>query len=274
MKTTRLLPLCLVLGALAALPGCRYCVPGPILTRCESEKRILSEQCRAQLAEIENLTIHKRDTEDRLFRTERELALLQEEVGVDRSELATIRRERAELHEQFKGLAGGYGQLPPEVSRRLAGLSQRHTNLHFDPVTGISKLQTDILFDSGRAELKPGAERVIDELVEILKSPQADELKVMVAGHTDDQQIAKRPAREKFPNNFHLSTARAHAVADLMCRQGFPESRLAVAGFGSRQPIAPNVTYRDRQKNRRVEIFVLSRDVPVVGWTDSMTSLY
>ncbi len=108
----------------------------------------------------------------------------------------------------------------------------------------------------------------------MLNSPEASDLKVVVVGHTDSRQIAKRPARDQFPNNFHLSTARANAVADVMTQAGLSASRIGVAGFGDHQPIAPNATPRDRQKNRRVEIFVMSNDVPVVGWTDSMPSVY
>jgi chemotaxis protein MotB len=122
--------------------------------------------------------------------------------------------------------------------------------------------------------LKPGAEQLLDELVRVLRSPAAGDLKIMVAGHTDNQSIAGHDAREKYPNNFHLSTARALAVSDYMKRSGLPEQRLGVAGFGPYQPIAPNTTAQDRQKNRRVEIFVMAAEVPVVGWSESTPSVY
>ena len=101
----------------------------------------------------------------------------------------------------------------------------------------------------------------------VLRSPAAGDLKIMIAGHTDNQSIAGPQLREQYPNNFHLSTARALAVADRMKQAGLPEQRLGVAGFGPYQPIASNTTAQDRQKNRRVEIFVMASDVPVVGWT-------
>ena len=156
MKATRLLAACLVLGTLTVLPGC-LCAPATQLTACRSQNQVLGEQCRAQLAEIENLKTHSRNTEDRLIRAEEELALLEEQVGMDRKQLVNYQRERAELHDQFKGLANGQARLPPEVSEKLAELSDRYSSLQFDPVTGISKLDTDILFDSGQAELKSGA---------------------------------------------------------------------------------------------------------------------
>lgn len=273
MKATRLLPASLLLGTLIVFSGC-MCVPQSQLTASRLQNQALAEQCRAQLAEIENLKVHGRNTEDQLIRTEEELALLEEQVGLDGKQLANYRRERAELHQQFKGLTNGRARVPPEVSAQLAELSQRYPALQFDPATGISKLDTDVLFASGQAELRPGTEQMLGELVRVLKSPQAAEMKIMVVGHTDNQRIAKKPAREKFPNNFHLSTARALAVADQMRQKGLPEQRMAVAGFGPHQPIAPNATPKDRQKNRRVEIFVMNRDVPVVGWTDSIPSVY
>jgi len=277
MKAARLLPaylpMCLLVVACFSVSGCAL-VPQSRVAQYQSEIQVLSEQRKAHLAEIENLKIHSENLGDQLFRTEEELGLLQEELGLDRQQLANYQHERTELHEQFEGLAGGRARMPAAVSERLADLSERYPSLQFDPKSGISKLDTDILFPSGDTQVKPGAEQVLRELVDVLKLPEAADLKIMVVGHTDNQQIAKKPAREKFPNNFHLSASRALAVADLLQEQGLQERRIGVAGFGAHQPIAPNVTYQDRQKNRRVEIFVVNRDVPVVGWVDSIPSVY
>ena len=64
--------------------------------------------------------------------------------------------------------------------------------------------------------LKPGAKDVLAKLVAELRSPEGDGLKLVVVGHTDDRLIAKKPVREKFADNFRLSTARAHAVGDTL----------------------------------------------------------
>jgi outer membrane protein OmpA-like peptidoglycan-associated protein len=273
MTAARLLSVSLLLGVLTSLAGCAL-VPKTQLTECQLQGQALAEQCREQLAEIERLRDHSRKTEDRLIRTEEELALLEEQVGLDQRQLANYQRERAELHGQFLGLANGRAQVSSQVSDRMAELSRRCPNLQFDPATGISKLDTDVLFDTGRAELTPAAEQMLAELVRMLKSPEADGLKIMVAGHTDNRWIAAGTAQDEYSNNFRLSTARALAVADRLRQAGLPEHRMAVAGFGPHQPIAPNVSPADRQKNRRVEIFVMNSDVPVVGWTDSIPSVY
>ncbi|MEN6557183.1 MAG: OmpA family protein [Thermoguttaceae bacterium] len=259
-------------GMSVALSGCM--VPQSELNLAEAQNRALAEQNRAQLAEIDNLKTHARTLENRVIRSEDQLAKLQDRVKIDRRQLDGYQRERDELYDQFQGLAFGRGHLPPELSRQFAELSQKYPSLQFDPETGISKLDTDILFDTGEATLKPGAERLLDDLVRVMKSPAAGDTKIMVAGHTDSRLIAGRGVRDRYPNNFHLSAARALAVADRMRQAGLPENRVAVAGFGSSQPIASNGTSQDRQKNRRVEIFVMAADVPVVGWSDSTPSVY
>lgn len=257
----------------AALPGCLF-VPKTELNAALAQNRALSEQNRAQLAEIDNLKVHGRTLADRVIRSEEQVALLKERSGLDQRQLESFQRERDGLYAQFKGLAFGGGRLPAELGQQLAELSRRYPGLQFDPETGMSKLDTDVLFDTGEAVLKPGAGQLLDDLVRVLKSPVAGELKLIVAGHTDNQLIADRSVREKYPNNFHLSTARALAVADRMKRAGLPEQRIGVAGFGANQPIASNTTPQDRQKNRRVEIFVMAPDVPVVGWSESTPSVY
>ena len=86
------------------------------------------------------------------------MASLEEQIDLDRKRLAGYERETGELQDQFKTVANAK-HLPPAVSKQLAALSRRYPSLNFDPVTGISKLDTDILFDSGQAELKPAARR-------------------------------------------------------------------------------------------------------------------
>jgi chemotaxis protein MotB len=259
--------------ALGLLTGCTA-LTGVDYQALKSQNQALAERNRAQAAELENLQVHTRNTEDQLMRAEQDLALLDEQRGLDRQQLANYQTERDRLHEQFQGLMDHRSKVPPSVSGRLAEISAKYPSLRFDPKTGISKLDTDILFDVGTADLKPGAEQVLGELAGVLKSNEARDLKIMVVGHTDDQPIGRKPARDKFHDNFQLSTDRALAVSSMLSKFGVADSRMGVAGFGASQPVAPNLSAKDRQKNRRVELFVLSPEVPVVGWTDSIPSVY
>jgi chemotaxis protein MotB len=231
-----------------ALSACGCQASQSQLATLQSQNRTLTEQSRAQLAEIENLKIHARHVEDQLITAEKDLA----------------RYDQRRL--------SGRG-MPAGLSGRLADLANRYPSLQYDPATGISKLDTDVLFDSGDAELKPGADQILKEIAEIFNSPEARDLKLMVVGHADAQGIKGRELRARYPSNWHLS-ARALTVADWLRKSGIPEARMGVAGFGQYQPVSPNDTAASRSLNRRVEIYVVDPQTPVVGWADTAGHFY
>jgi len=264
----------LTLGmAFTGLCGCAF-VPASRLTAVEAQNRSLSEQTHAQVAELDNLKSHNRQIEDKLIQAEEQLALADQKLGSDNKKLANFRRERDQLRDQFTGFAHGGVKIPTGLSTQLAGLSKRHPSLQFDPQTGVAKLDTDLVFDSGNAELKPQAEQVLADLADVLQSPEGQEMKVMIVGHTDSLKIAGKEARQKFGDNWNLSTARALSVANYLRRSGLAEQRMGVAVYGGQQPVAPNATAADRRRNRRVEIFIVPTDTTIVGWTETSPSLY
>ena len=251
------------------LAGCSF-VPQTRFDAAQSQNRNLQEQNRAQTAEIENLKVHTRGIEDKLVKAEEELAQLNEQYGRDRQKIVNFNRERDRLERQFPGIGPSKPAIPAGLNNRLAVLAQQYPNLNFDPDTGISKLDIDVLFNSGDATLKPQAERLLSDFAAVFQAPEARDLKIMVVGHTDAQGIKGREARTRYPSNWHLSAGRALAVADRLKKAGIPEDRMGVAGFGQHQPVSPNDTADSRQKNRRVEIFVVSPETPIVGWTETM----
>ncbi|MFZ5829245.1 MAG: OmpA family protein [Planctomycetota bacterium] len=270
MRPTRMVSLAALL--LLSVPGCL--VPVTQLNQCQAQNRALTSQNRAQLTEIENLKAHSRSVEDRLQSTEVQLARVEEQRELDRAQLAAYERERSLLGEQLQEISPLPGRLPQSVREQLEALAARHPSLRFDPVTGMGKLDSDVLFDSGEVEMKEGARELLVHLARILKSPEGSELKVMVVGHTDDRPMAKRPARDQYPDNLHLSTSRALAVATCLRDAGLPAERIGVAGMGAHEPVAASQSDKDRQRNRRVEIFVMARETPVVGWTETIPSVY
>jgi chemotaxis protein MotB len=252
---------CGLLLGLLAWSGCAF-VPKSKFDAAQSQNRTLLEKNKTQLAEIENLKIHAHNIEDHLIKAEEDLARLDEQHGRDRQKIANLKGQPS----QFAGLSGG--NLPAGVSVQLADLARRYPSLQFDPQTGICKLDTDVLFDSGRAEIKPEVKQLLGEFADVFRAPDARELKIMVVGHTDSKDIKGREVRERYPSNWHLSAGRALTVADYLRSAGIPEDRMGVAGFGQFQPLAGNDTSSARQRNRRVEIFLLGPETPVVGWTD------
>jgi chemotaxis protein MotB len=202
MKVYACLPPLLIGGIVLISTGC--CVPKTQFCEIQAQNRALSEQNRAQLAEIENLKVHNDFAEDKLSRAEEDLARLEERIDLSRIQLASYQQEHAVLGVQVQDLIGRSpaARLPQSVSNQLKELSKRYPNLHFDPVTGIAKIETDILFDGGQVELKSGARELAGDLARVLKSPEAGNLKVMVVGHTDDRQVAKNPPATSIPTIF------------------------------------------------------------------------
>jgi chemotaxis protein MotB len=250
--------------ACATLTGCAF-APRSELTAAQTQNRLLAEQNQSQLAEMENLHNHNHKLEDKLIQSEEQLAAIDQQSQADRKRLAALQTE----------LSDGKGnRLPPGVSTQLANLSRRYPSLQFDSTTGAAKLDSDLLFDPGDAELKEDAQDLLKEFAHIMRAPESRDLKMMVVGHTDSLKITKHEVRDRFPDNFHLSAARALAVADFLKQAGVPSQRIGVSGFGDHEPIASNATAEDRRRNRRVEIFVLPPEAPIVGWTETTTSLY
>jgi len=112
----------------------------------------------------------------------------------------------------------------------------------------------DVLFDTGRAELKSGASHNIERLATFLKTyPQR---KVMIEGYTDSVGSDSL--------NQTLSMRRADAVRDALQGMGVDRAQLASEGFGEARPVAGNDNASGRQMNRRVEI-VLSDERGMLG---------
>lgn len=112
----------------------------------------------------------------------------------------------------------------------------------------------DVLFDTGRAELRGSSQRNIRQLAEyLLANP---ERKVLVEGFTDST------GSDAF--NQQLSERRAVSVANALRRQGVAAARITTAGYGKEYPVASNADAQSRQLNRRVEV-IISQGAEVVA---------
>jgi chemotaxis protein MotB len=115
----------------------------------------------------------------------------------------------------------------------------------------VSIVSDQVLFSSARAELLEPGLRILDGIVPALKSAGKP---IAIEGHTDS-----RPVSGRYPSNWELSTARATSVLRYMqTRWEFPAERLTASGYADTKPIASNDTAEGQDRNRRVEIVVLS----------------
>ncbi|HCK51936.1 MAG TPA: flagellar motor protein MotB [Planctomycetaceae bacterium] len=192
---------------------------------------------------------------------------LKSNLDVSNQRLANLNNERTLLQQRYVNLLKQQSPLSPEATRQLEALKKKYPLFQFDPKNGVSRIGVDILFNSGSDVVnKKTAPEILGEFARIMNQGDAKHLNILVVGHTDDRRIARANTRSKHATNWHLSTNRANAVLMSLQKLGIESSRLGVAGYGPNQPLVPNSDDTARQKNRRVEIFVLHSDAVVARW--------
>ncbi len=121
-------------------------------------------------------------------------------------------------------------------------------------------LQSEVLFDTGEADLNPAGQAQLSQLAQTLQTvtstiPSQVDWILRVDGHTDVRPMTSG----RFASNWELSAARAITVVRYLEARGFPPQRLVAAGFGEHQPIDTARTQAAFARNRRIEIKLDSR---------------
>jgi chemotaxis protein MotB len=188
-----------------------------------------------------------RRTIDRIEAENRELAAQVEMERVAReARIAHLQSTYDELMDKMQG----------EISRGEVTISELKGKLTVN-------LVERILFDSGKADLKPAGLEVLKRVGDILR--QETDKEVRVEGHTDNVPVSPR-LQDTFPSNWELSTARAsNVVRFLQDRVGIPGERLSSCGFGQYRPLADNATAAGRAENRRIQIVLVPLEAQAVA---------
>ncbi|NLM46502.1 MAG: OmpA family protein [Firmicutes bacterium] len=114
----------------------------------------------------------------------------------------------------------------------------------------ILEIRDNILFDSGKADIKPEAEEVLRKVAGIIRSVPNQ---IIVEGHTDNVPINT----PQYPSNWELSVDRAvRVVRYLISRYHIAPERFLATGYGEYHPVADNSTAEGRARNRRVNIVI------------------
>ncbi|WP_432737616.1 OmpA/MotB family protein [Maridesulfovibrio sp. FT414] len=115
------------------------------------------------------------------------------------------------------------------------------------------KLPSDVLFDPGQVELNERGEAAVRALKDFfLKHPDQY---INIKGYTDNSQPGKG---SRLKDNWEISSLRAVNVLRYLMKMGIKPNRLTATGLGEMDPLVPNNSPANRQRNRRVE-FVLDK---------------
>lgn len=162
-------------------------------------------------------------------------------IIMSRTSEADTARQRAEVSRKEADEAGERArQLQAQVAELQAKQTER----------GLVLTLGDVLFDTGKAKLKGGAMRTIDQLTGFLN--QYPERTLLIEGHTDSVGSADY--------NQRLSEERANSVRMALLNRGVASTRIMVHGLGEDYPVANNDTAAGRQQNRRVEVIISDDD--------------
>jgi chemotaxis protein MotB len=140
-----------------------------------------------------------------------------------------------------------------------AELKNHEIEIRLTPEGFVISLKELGFFDSGQAQLLPGAAEKIKRIAKILEQHN---LELRVEGHSDNQPIHNA----EFRSNWELSTARAMTVLLLLVDDSaYDPRKISVAGYGQYRPVADDATPDGRRMNRRVDLVVLGTAPPVAA---------
>jgi outer membrane protein OmpA-like peptidoglycan-associated protein len=209
------------------------------LAQTQREREETMASLKDATAQVENLQDQRSQLEGELSNLRRQ----QEEAAKSMQEMqASLRQMRASM----KDLETEKETLQSRLQGALSKVAETK-----ESARGYIVNLPDILFDVGKATLKPDAQLVLAKLAGILLV--MTDLNVRVEGHTDSTGSAEF--------NLKLSQDRAGSVATLLSTQGVDAARIQTAGYGMDRPVADNSTAAGRQKNRRVEIIIAEGEI-------------
>lgn len=221
------------------------------------EQRQAAEQSKAQAEEAQARA--QTETQQRQQAEAQQQAAEQARIAADQArqqaeqatQQANEQAKQAELARQQADQARQ--QAENEKTQMRARLLQQLNQVlqTKDSARGLIVSMPDVLFDTGKAELKPVARERLAKVAGILLA--YPDIKVEIDGHTDNTGTMSF--------NQKLSEQRAESVRTYLGQQGVAQSTMNTQGFGPSQPIASNDSAAGRRQNRRVELIVSGESI-------------
>ncbi|MDO8729728.1 MAG: OmpA family protein [Candidatus Omnitrophota bacterium] len=166
------------------------------------------------------------------------------------SELERLRRQKeSEANQLRDAMEALQRQLQREIGDKQVKLEMAERGL-------VLTFVAEVLFDSGKAEVKPKARETLGKVASVIsqKVPDRD---IGVDGHTDNDPIK----HSGWKSNWELSTGRATSVLHVLEEEGVDPRRLVASGYGEYRPVTSNDSSEGRQQNRRVEIVIIPKQL-------------
>ncbi|MBL8740705.1 MAG: OmpA family protein, partial [Myxococcales bacterium] len=197
---------------------------------------------------LEEIAILNVALQDRLKAAGQGLDQLSSEKGTLAAALADTRKQLEELKKQQAAAEARVAQFNDLIARfkKLADAGKLKVVLRQGRM--LIELPTDVLFDSGKAEINQAGKQTLQEVGKVLAT--MPDRRFQVAGHTDNVKISTA----RFASNWELSTARGVEVLKVLVSAKVKPENLSAAGYGEFDPVAANDTAENKQKNRRIEI--------------------
>lgn len=180
-------------------------------------------------------------------------ALAKEEADKGNAQRQAVLIEAREREAQLRAQQADAAKSQAELAKSEADAARQRAASLEDELKALQAKQTDrgmvltlgdVLFDTGKSTLKPGAYATIDRLAQALQG--APDRKVVIEGHTDSV------GSDDY--NQELSERRAMAVQSALMQRGVSGAQISAAGKGETFPVASNDDAGGRQQNRRVEM--------------------
>jgi chemotaxis protein MotB len=252
----------LMLGMLLGTSGCCH------QRRHRDDLTQAQRHARELYAENQRLMAGYDEASRMMMGLDQERNALMSQLADTQGQLATANDRVSNLMAERNDLSGRLAQGLTDGLADGSGVSSalQADGFEFDPVTGLNKFRSDILFDLGSDAIRPEAEPIIAGFASTAVNGAARGLRILVVGHTDDQNIVRPETAIKHPTNWHLSTDRSDAVILQLLNAGVEPDRIASMGYSEFHPLELSKSDTSRQRNRRVELFVVPNHPDVAKW--------
>ena len=223
--------------------------------KAETDEKARLAKEREQLQQEQSQLSASLDQERQRLKAEaEEKARLQSEREAKEEEIRRLTRTQEELSRS----------LQDEIAKGNITIQQVRDRLTINMVDRV-------LFDSGRAEIKPAGTKVLKQVSDVLN--KVTDKQIRIEGHTDNVPISAK-LQDRYKTNWELSTARATTVVRFLIDQGGVQPQaLSAVGYADTHPIAANDSEQGRSSNRRIEIVLYPKDLQNIAGPPVQTAI-